>query len=46
MARIRVRRRKDGKTKGVRVRTSGEHARVKIANAKAARVKKTRRRPK
>lgn len=40
MARIRARQRRDGKARGVRVRTKGANARVKIANAKAARVKK------
>lgn len=45
MARVVVRRRKDGKARGVRVRTSGKNCRVKISNAKAARVKKARRRP-
>lgn len=45
MARVKVRRRKDGKAKEVRVRTSGKNCRVKISGAKAARVKKSRRRP-
>lgn len=46
MARIVVRRRKDGRAKGVRVKSSGQHCRIQIASAKAARVKKpSKRRP-
>lgn len=45
MARVTVHRRKDGKAKGVRVRTSGKNCRVKFLGAKAARVKKSRGRP-
>lgn len=44
MALIKLRQRKDGKAKGVLVRTSGKHSSVKIARAKAARVRRNRRR--
>lgn len=42
MARVVVRRRKDGKSKGTLVRASGAHASVKIDRVKAARVRRNR----